>query len=342
MWKRDLGNPILPIVPGTWRHSRVANCSLLLRGDTAYLYYRAGSGVWWQGLLGHEAIGLATCPLRDFDGKTWHDCPFNPILTHGAPGDFDGVGLIDPYVIEHGGTFYLFYVGVANPPLESLPANGVFNKAPVWIKRPGLATSSDGLNYRRATTTPLLGEDEQMLSLCCITRNDGRWQAIGIREMEPEVDYYQRRYAYYHYAADDVLQWKLTRDEPVLLPAPDSRSLSGCRWFHEEGWTYLVYGGTPYRDYPDHFGLARSRDLLHWQKHPEPVFLRGTAGEWDDGGIWVGDVARVGDTYYLWYEGRGGGMDRNREYAPGGYSQIGLATLAADEFARLARIFDVM
>jgi len=342
MWMRDGDNPILPVIAGTWRHSRVANCSLLIRGDTAYLYYRAGVGVWWQGYLGHEAIGLATCPLRDFDGKTWQDCPYNPIFTHGAPDDFDGVGPIDPFVIEHEGTIYLFYVGTANPPLESLPADGVFHRAPVWIKRPGLATSRDGLNFRRVQTTPLIGDDPALLSLCCIGRRGGRWEALGIREMEPGADYYQRRYAYYHYTAQEVTKWTLTRDEPVLLPGPDSRSLSNCRRLQEGGWTYLVYGGTPQRDYPDHFGLARSRDLIHWQKHPDPVFQRGEPGQWDDGGIWVGDLARVGDTYYLWYEGRSAGIDRNREYAPGGFSQIGLATLGADDFTRLIHDFDRM
>ena len=87
-WVRDPDNPILPVMPGTWRGSRVANCCLLIRSETAYLYYRAGLGVWWQGTVGHEAIGLATCPVHDFDGKTWHDYPYNPIFTHGAPGIF--------------------------------------------------------------------------------------------------------------------------------------------------------------------------------------------------------------------------------------------------------------
>ena len=340
MWERDADNPILPVIPDTWRHSRVANCSLVIRNGFAHLYYRAGMGVWWQGAIGHEAIGLASCPLDGFDGKHWRDYPYNPIFFPGATGDFDGVGAIDPNVIVHDGTFYMFYCGIENPPLDSLPADGIFHTAPVWVKRPGLAISHDGLNFYRAQTTPLIGDDPLMLSLVSIMRRNGRWEALGIREMEAGIEYTQRRYAYYHYAADDVTQWKLTRDEPVLLPQPDSRALSSCRWFREGEWYYLLYGGTPQRDYPDHFGLARSRDLVHWQKHPEPVFQRGDAGQWDDGGIWIGDIARVGDTYYLWYEGRGAGIDRNREYAPGGYSQIGLATMVAEDFARLVRDLD--
>jgi len=145
-WARDPDNPILPVMPGTWRGSRVANCSLLIRGETAYLYYRAGLGVWWQGTIGHEAIGLATCPMHDFDGKTWHDYPFNPILTHGAPGAFDGVGPIDPYVVEHDGTWYLFYQGTANPPLQSLPADGPHRDYPDHF---GLLRSRDLLTWTK-------------------------------------------------------------------------------------------------------------------------------------------------------------------------------------------------
>jgi len=338
LWVRDPDNPVLPVMRGTWRHSRVANCSLVLRGDTATLYYRAGIGVWWQGVVGHEAVGFATCPLSEFDGKTWRDYPFNPIFTHGAPGNFDGVGPIDPIVIEHEGTSYLFYEGVANPPEDDVPAYGIWPRAPHWVKRPGLATSRDGINFYRTQTTPLI-DHSRTLALTAVMVRDGQWQALGLRELEGGVPYDQRRYAYYHYSSPDARRWRLTRDEPVLSPEPDSRSLSGGRWLYEDGWYYLVYGGTSMRDYPDHFGLARSRDLVNWEKHPEPVFRRGEAGQWDDGGIWVGDVAHVGETYYLWYEGRGAGRSRSEEYAPGGYSQIGLATLGADRFAQIKRGF---
>jgi hypothetical protein len=57
----------------------------------------------------------------------------------------------------------------------------------------------------------------------------------------------------------------------------------------------------------------------------------GPEGAWDEGAIWFGTLERVGDTYYLWYEGGGGGGELCRNQAYGGYgltsrSQIGLAT----------------
>jgi sucrose-6-phosphate hydrolase SacC (GH32 family) len=298
------------------------------------LYYRAGVGVWWEGLVGHEAVGLATCPLTQFDGKTWQDYPFNPIFTHGAPGDFDGVGPIDPIVIEHEGTFYLFYEGVANPSDGDLFPSGVWPRAPHWVKKPGLATSKDGVNFYRAQTTPII-DDPRTLVLTAVTVYQGLWQALGLRELLGGLPYDQRRYAYYYYTSPDAIHWTLVQDEPVLRPEPDSRSLSGGRWLYEDGWYYLIYGGTPMRDYPDHFGLARSRDLMTWERYPQPVFQRGEASQWDDGGIWVGDIARIGNTYYLWYEGRSAGRSRSEEYAPGGYSQMGLATLDAARFSQI-------
>jgi len=63
--------------------------------------------------------------------------------------------------------------------------------------------------------------------------------------------------------------------------------------------------------------------------------------------MWMRDIDNpilpvIPSTYYLWYEGRGAGIDRNREYAPGGFSQIGLATLDAAGFARLVHDFNRM
>ena len=39
--------------------------------------------------------------------------------------------------------------------------------------------------------------------------------------------------------------------------------------------------------------------------------------------------------YYLWYEGYGGGRDRDTAFDEGGRSQIGLATLSGVRFADL-------
>lgn len=109
----------------------------------------------------------------------------------------------------------------------------------------------------------------------------------------------------------------------------DGYSLTTPRIFSEDGVYYMVYAGSnEYRDYLYNFGVAVSKDLHHWKKYSgNPVFSRGNKGEWDEGAIWFGTTEKINDTYYMWYEGYGGGKSRDKEYAEGGCSQIGLARL---------------
>ena len=91
-------------------------------------------------------------------------------------------------------------------------------------------------------------------------------------------------------------------------------------------------GSDRFSDYPAHAGYATSTDLIHWHKHPQPVFSRGPEHSWDEGAIWFTTVEKIRDKYYLWYEGYGGGEAREKEYGSylqGGKSQIGLAVMGA-------------
>lgn len=110
----------------------------------------------------------------------------------------------------------------------------------------------------------------------------------------------------------------------------------------------MTYGGCPrYFDYPVAIGLARSNDLLHWERYPgNPILERGLPGTWDEGALWFATVLKKDQTYYLWYEGAGTGLDldsqENKEaswlcreedyggYASCSFSQIGLAKYEGD------------
>ena len=98
----------------------------------------------------------------------------------------------------------------------------------------------------------------------------------------------------------------------------------------------MYCGSDRHDDYPFHAGLATSVDLVHWTKYSgNPVFSRGEKGDWDEGAIWFTTVEKINGTYYMWYEGYGGGTARVEAYGSylkGGKSQIGLATLDADFF----------
>ncbi|NOZ60070.1 MAG: hypothetical protein GXO74_00160, partial [Calditrichaeota bacterium] len=117
----------------------------------------------------------------------------------------------------------------------------------------------------------------------------------------------------------------------------ESHTVETPRIFREGDLFHMIYCGSgEHDDYPEHAGLAISRDLIHWKKFPHnPIFSRGDRGNWDEGAIWFTTVEKIAGKYFLWYEGYGGGENRDvpyDSYLESGRSQIGLAILQAPYF----------
>lgn len=105
----------------------------------------------------------------------------------------------------------------------------------------------------------------------------------------------------------DGAQW--TRRGRVL--APDSATWEG-NYIAANGSVLAAGGGEFFYWYqagdPPRIGLARSRDLLHWRKFPQPVLGLGPRGSWDERGVADSYTIRVDGRFYLYYLG----MDRAR------------------------------
>ena len=88
----------------------------------------------------------------------------------------------------------------------------------------------------------------------------------------------------------------------------DAFSITTARLSADAGWFYMMYGGSAYlADEPDCFGLARSKDLVHWERHSgNPIFGRGPAGSPDGGAIWFPALLETEDCFILLYEGSRG------------------------------------
>lgn len=92
---------------------------------------------------------------------------------------------------------------------------------------------------------------------------------------------------------------------------------------------YAAAGDAARQDKPDAFGLARSADLLYWERFPHnPVFRKGAPGAWDDGAIWFGTVFEWQGNLYLIYEG---GAVQAVEQTPA-LTQLGLAGVESSIF----------
>lgn len=334
-FERHPGNPIFPKVAGTWRGALTANVDVLQYNDEWRLYIRGNTGD--EGGHASAYIGLFTCPVDRFDGFTWLEYPGNPVLRPGQPGSIDDLGAIDPNVIVADEKFLMYYVAI--PHERTLPAGSAKSgRGVTWghaVKVVALATSDDGLNFKRYGDESLLPPFSSGPEI--VVHDNIYWLYYSAENEFGGTDIYLVR-------SEDPYHFDPTSRKKVFAPGQagtwDCKSVNTQRIFQDNGIWYMFYtGSAAHEDTPWNFGVAASRDLVNWTRYDgNPVFERGTEGQWDDCGIWYPTTVKVGDTYYMWYEGRSCGEPqavadiRPGGRGRGGFSQVGLATMKSDTF----------
>lgn len=298
-WVHSPHNPVIPATGGSegmcccW----TANPDILLFQGKRFLYYR-GNGILPSRpgerhdritaaeLLGTQDGRLLIRPLTD-----------GPIVDVGAPGSFDSRDVLDPAAVEFGGKVYLYYSAVGDG------ADSV-----------GLSISEDGVHFEK-------------YGFVCVGRapdvvcKDGELFMISVKRVEGSrcwVPTLSRSADGIHFSDVGPLTGLSQKGNW------DSFALTTIRLSEEDGTYYMMCGGSSYlEDEPDYFGLARSRDLLHWEEHPgNPVFGCGPKGSEDGGAIWFPAVFEEEDHFAMIYEGSRG------KYSWDLSSQICLSTIA--------------
>jgi predicted GH43/DUF377 family glycosyl hydrolase len=149
---------------GTWESPYIAaNGSALPVGNAVFYWYQAGA-------RGATRIGLA----RSSDGRSF-TAEDQPVLNPGPRGSWDEVALGDPYIIESGGRYWMFYLGQDRARRQRL----------------GLAQSGDGVHWTKLLSNPILelGEagafDENGLGEPAVWQTGGLyWMAYTGRDVK--------------------------------------------------------------------------------------------------------------------------------------------------------------
>lgn len=280
-WTRDNNNPVIPPSGSTWKSRWTANPELFTFGERTLLYYRGNGIAPGKKNVFHDRIGvaevLAIGPMqlnyRDLNGGS-------PIIDVGPAGAFDDQHVLDPAVVYFKGQVHLFYSAVGHGP------NSI-----------GLATSANGERFTkvgkvlegRAPDALVVGDTLYLLYQ--------RQDSLG--------------YKVYVSISTDGVKFFPFGDAPVFAGEAnhwDSQSISTPRIWKTGEWYYMLYGGSADRvDEPEFFGLARSRNLLRWERHPgNPVFGAGAHASADGGAIWFPALYDAGSWIVLLYEGSRG------------------------------------
>jgi hypothetical protein len=223
-WRKQ-GVVLAPLPAPSWERSEVSPTSMHWDGSRWILYYHGGNN------SGPRAVGRATSPT----GTGNFTRSGGPILQRGPLGSWDGLFVADAKVIPPwdgpDGLWRLYYIGVAG--------NG--------LRQVGLATSTDGILFKKAAQNPILGPGPA-----------GSWDDGTIHAFTPEWDQSSGQFRAWYVArrADagtagggigyllsaDGVRWTRDPSNPVLTSAPGESIEDSIDSYADDGLYRLVYG----------------------------------------------------------------------------------------------------
>ena len=285
-WKKYIGNPVLG--------GRYGTCFdvCVLRERTLYRM--------WISWRPQKSVALT----ESKDGIHW-SAPKIALAPEPRTGWEDEINR--PVIVHREDGYHMWYTGQTGD-----------------RSRIGYATSSNGRDWRRQTSKPVLESTlpwEGAAVMCphvIWDEHEGHWKLwySGGEQYEPNAIGYA--------TSADGVHWDKYPANPVLTPAP------GREWERErvtaaqvvlwKGQYYAFYIG--FRDV-DHaqIGLARSKDgITNWVRHPANPIVRPTPGSWDADACYKPYALYAKEGWMLWYNGRNKSVE-----------QIGLVTHAGED-----------
>ena len=272
-------NPVLsPLKNVEWEENGIFTGALLKENGVYYLYYSGTHPAPPAKDQPPEGITRAGVALSR-DLRTWQRGPNNPILSEGAPGHWDRALQVGCVVHAPDGKYALLYDG-----FDGKRWGGV-----------GVAFSSSPVGpFKKYEGNPVLGNggpddfDRDHVHLhTCLQLDDGRYALLytGFKTADDpskERAGDQGGLAF----SNDLLHWIKYEGNPVLGFAPPGTfydaHLRPKGIMKRGGWYYLFFEGAHFdKLWFDQASIARSRDLIHWEKFPYPLPALGTDADYD-------------------------------------------------------------
>jgi predicted GH43/DUF377 family glycosyl hydrolase len=105
-WTKSPSNPVITLGPnGSWDARTIPYASVTSNGSGYEIWY-SGANASFQFAIGHATSA---------DGIAWTKDPANPVITTGATGSWDDLGILAPTVVIQPGGPKLWYAGNGDP-----------------------------------------------------------------------------------------------------------------------------------------------------------------------------------------------------------------------------------
>ncbi len=216
----------------------------------------------------------------------------NPIFKPGPPGSWEEKS-VDCFTIGiFNGKYMMWYVGT--------PYN--------LICQIGLATSDDGIHWKRCKENPVLrvgppGSWDDSILICQSVIFD---EEENIFKMWYVGGNYKGVFGIGYATSPDGIHWTKYPGNPVLTATePWEGSLLEGQTIVKIFNKYMMwYGAYDLRTDKASIGLATSPDGIHWTKYPgNPVFKPSKPKNWDGYSVDLPDVVFHGGVFHMWYKG---------------------------------------
>ncbi len=279
-WKHNTArNPVIPAGTRDWKKYWTANPAIIEFKGQTLLYYR-GNGITPTNPDRHDRLAVAGIKKITADNIELVELTENYIVDVGPKGSFDSNDALDPSAVVFNNNVFLYYSAVGT------------GKDSV-----GLAISKDGVHFEK-------------YGKVCVGRAPSVVAANGKIYMIYQNDAGEGYKEFFLAESTDGIHFNTTTDQPVLKGAASGwdKYVATARVYRENDEFLMLYGGSPdLNDQPDYFGIARSKDMINWEKHPgNPIFGLGAKGEEDGGAIWFPALVDINSHYVMFYEGSRG------------------------------------
>lgn len=222
----------------------------------------------------------------------------NPLLDLGRPGTFDEAGVIPCSVFrDRTSTWRMYYAGFE------------LGRRIRYRLLTGLATSADGVHFKRVSPTPVLERTAAELYFrCgpqCVETQDGyrmwyvagsAWETIQGKEMPV----YDIRYA----ESADGIVWPAQGRVVLPITGKDEHGFGRPWVLPDESGGYRMFYSVRRRSLRAYrLGYARSADGLNWARSDDDLGLDVTPGAFDSDAIMYAAVIEVDGRPFAFYNG---------------------------------------